>query len=41
MSRVVATPGDPFAPLTREEMGQACRDYGVEFIGPWPDRVKS
>lgn len=39
MTRSVAAPGDAFDPLTREEMGKACRDYGIEFLGPWPDRT--
>ena len=40
MTRAVAAPGEPFEPFTKEEMGKVCRDYGVEFIAPWPDRVK-
>ena len=40
MTRAVAAPGDSFEPFTRDEMGKACRDYGVEFIGPWPDKAK-
>lgn len=40
MTRAVTSADQTFMPLSREEMSQACRDYGIEFIGPWPDRVK-
>ena len=37
ITRPVTKPGDSFAAVTKQEIGQACRDFGIEFIGPWPD----
>lgn len=39
MSRAVGSPGDPFEEVTGEEIGKACEDFGIEFVGPLPDAV--
>lgn len=38
ITRPVESPGDSFPPVTGDEIGQACEQFAIEFVGEWPDQ---
>lgn len=36
ITRKVSAPGDPFEKVTGAQIGAACREFGIEFLGPLP-----
>lgn len=36
ITRKVDSPGDPFEKVTGEMIGQACREFGIEYVGALP-----